>query len=172
MGIVYCVSCEGKVSEILDSCPHCGHPISAAGLQSQKQSGDPHSKKAEIDVLSCRPCMFRNAPIFFMLCIFLILFYGIGLLILIIWWLHCFGIRFCVTNKKTILKKGILSKHTNEVRHCDIRNLQVKQSFSQRIFGTGKIYISSAGQGGIEIEIGGIKAPQKVAQAIRKFQTN
>lgn len=170
MSIVYCTSCEGKVSKTLDNCPHCGHPVNAAGLQSSKQSGDCHSQQEEKDILCCRPCMFRNAPILFILCILLIPLYGAGLLILIIWWLQCLTTRFYITTKKSVLRKGILSKHTNEVRHCDIRNIQVKQWFSQRIFSTGKIYISSAAQGGIEIEINGIKAPQKVAQTIREFQ--
>ena len=170
MSIVYCAICEGKVSETLDNCPHCGHPVSAAGLQSCKQSSGRHSQQEEKDVLRCRPCMFRNAPILFILCILLIPFFGVGLLVLIIWWLQCLTTRFYITTTKTVLRKGILSKHTNEVRHCDIRNIQVKQKFSQRIFGTGKVYISSAAQGGIEIEIGGIRAPQKVAQTIREFQ--
>lgn len=32
MGVIYCASCEGKVSDMLDVCPHCGHPLSAAGI--------------------------------------------------------------------------------------------------------------------------------------------
>lgn len=52
MGIIYCSNCEGKCSEALDICPHCGHPISEKGcylvlqqkfapLQTQAQSPQP-----------------------------------------------------------------------------------------------------------------------------------
>ena len=29
MATIYCASCEGKVSEALETCPHCGHPLSS-----------------------------------------------------------------------------------------------------------------------------------------------
>ena len=29
MGIIYCAQCEGKVTDKLDRCPHCGNPLSA-----------------------------------------------------------------------------------------------------------------------------------------------
>jgi TM2 domain-containing membrane protein YozV len=31
MSIIYCAECEGKVTNKLDSCPHCGNPLSAGG---------------------------------------------------------------------------------------------------------------------------------------------
>lgn len=40
MGIIWCAACEGKVSDKLDKCPHCGNPINAKGYveSSQKQA--------------------------------------------------------------------------------------------------------------------------------------
>jgi len=31
MGVIYCGNCEGKVSDILDRCPHCCHPMTDQG---------------------------------------------------------------------------------------------------------------------------------------------
>lgn len=31
MGVIYCANCEGKCSDLLDNCPHCGHPVSGKG---------------------------------------------------------------------------------------------------------------------------------------------
>ena len=39
----------------------------------------------------------------------------------------------------------------------DVRNIRTNQSFFQRIFGVGKIIISSAATGGVEIKVKGIK---------------
>ncbi len=42
------------------------------------------------------------------------------------------------------------------------RNVQVYQTFSQRLFGTGTISIASAGSGEAEIVVSGIRDPAKV----------
>ena len=63
-----------------------------------------------------------------------------------------------------------MSKSTNEVRHKDIRNLQVSQSIFQRLFGVGTLEIASAGHGGVEIKISGIPKPQELADIIRRAQ--
>ncbi len=36
MGIVYCAACEGKCSDVLDNCPHCGHPISGKAVNDKR----------------------------------------------------------------------------------------------------------------------------------------
>lgn len=87
------------------------------------------------------------------------------------WWLQCLGTRLIVTTKRTILRKGILSKHTSEIRHADIRNIICKQSIWQRACGVGSIGVSSAGQGNVEIMVSGIASPQKVAETLRGYQS-
>ncbi len=75
-----------------------------------------------------------------------------------------------LTDERTILRKGLLSKRTNEVRHEDVRNIQVTQSFVQRMLGVGRIAISSAGQDTIEIDMDGVRDPQAIANLIRVRQ--
>jgi uncharacterized membrane protein YdbT with pleckstrin-like domain len=120
----------------------------------------------EKELLKEHPAMFRNNPLMFILAFVLIFFYGMGLLILLSWWLQSLNTTLILTNKRTILRKGILSKYTNEVLHSNVRNVQVGQNVFQRIFGVGKIGISSAGQSGVEIEVSGIRNPQKVSKLI------
>jgi uncharacterized membrane protein YdbT with pleckstrin-like domain len=71
-----------------------------------------------------------------------------------------------VTESKTTLRTGILSKNVNEVFHSDVRSIQVNQSLFQRIFGVGSIGISSAGQSSIEIVAAGIPDPNTVRELI------
>ncbi len=75
------------------------------------------------------PAMFRNNPVGFILSVVLIAALGLGLLILLLWWLRCRGTQLTVTNKRTQLRTGILSKNTNEVWHSDVRNVQISQGF-------------------------------------------
>ncbi len=112
------------------------------------------------------PAMFRNHPFLFILSIVLIAAFGLGLIILLVWWVQTLGTKLTVTNERITLRKGIFSKYTNEVFHTDIRNVQLDQSFFQRIFDVGTIAISTSGQEGIEISVAGIPHPQQVRDLI------
>ena len=109
--------------------------------------------------------MFGNHPVGFVLSVILSLV-GVGLVILLIWYIRCVGTTLTVTNEQTTLRRGILSKFTNDVFHENVRNIIVRQTFLQRIFGVGSVGISSAGQSGIEIEVNGIPDPDRVKQII------
>jgi uncharacterized membrane protein YdbT with pleckstrin-like domain len=111
------------------------------------------------------PAMFRNHPFGFILCL-LLCAAGVGLFIFLYWWLKCLGSMLTVTESKTTLRTGILSKNVNEVFHSDVRSIQVNQSLFQRIFGVGSIGISSAGQSSIEIVAAGIPDPNTVRELI------
>lgn len=111
------------------------------------------------------PAMFRNRPWSFILCLILSLV-GIGLIIFLIWWIRTKGTELTVTNERASLRKGILSKFTNDVYLTDVRNVQIYQSFWQRVFGVGSVSISSAGNDGIEIEVKGIPSPDKIKEII------
>jgi uncharacterized membrane protein YdbT with pleckstrin-like domain len=115
----------------------------------------------EVTLYEDHPAMFRNQPIGFVLCVLLSLV-GIGLVIFLFWWLQVMGTRLTVTTERTILRRGILSKHINEVYHSDIRNVRISQSFLQRIFDIGTISIASAGSAEAESVVAGMRDPRKV----------
>jgi len=118
------------------------------------------------------PAMFRNRPILFIIFCAMSPFL-VGLILLGIWWLYCRGTALTITNERVSLRRGILSKYTNDVLIGDIRNVQVGQRFFQRLLGVGSIGVASAGHGGMEIEINGIPDPQRVKGIIdqqRKLQ--
>ncbi len=108
---------------------------------------------------STHAAMVRSHPILFALCVLAIALYGLGLLLLLLWWLSCRATNLTVTDKRTILRTGLFSKHTSEVFHKDVRNIQVDQSLGQRVFGVGTISISTAAQSDFEIVVSGIPNP-------------
>jgi uncharacterized membrane protein YdbT with pleckstrin-like domain len=69
------------------------------------------------------------------------------------------------------LRKGLLSKYTNDVLIADIRNVQVSQSLLQRIFGVGAVAVSTSGQGDMEIEVHGVPAPERIKSIINDRRT-
>lgn len=124
------------------------------------------SERTEQVLFQAHPAMFRNHPFYFTLCVVLIAAFGLGLLMLLAWWIQVLGTTLTVTNEQTTLRKGILSKYTNDVFHSNVRNIQVRQSFLQRIFNVGWVGISSSGQSGLEIEVNGIPDPHRVKEII------
>lgn len=111
------------------------------------------------------PSMFRNRPVEFLvtclLCAVLI-----GFVIFFLWWINCKGTTLTVSSQRTRLRRGILSKSITEVWHQDVRNVQLKQTLFQRLFGVGMIGVSSAGQSDMEISVSGIPDPETVKSLI------
>jgi len=131
------------------------------------KEADVSARETEEKVLAeAHPVMFRNKPAAFILCV-LLCFAGIGIVILLIWWLKCLGTKLTVTDERVILRHGIFAKHTTEVNVADVRTVHVSQSLGQRIFGVGRLGIASAGQAGIEIVVNGVPRPQQFAELIR-----
>ena len=121
--------------------------------------------ETETVLYQAHPSMFRNQPVWFVITCVLCLVV-VGLIIFLIWWLKCKGTTLTVTNDRTRLRKGILSKSVTEVWHEDIRNVQLNQTFFQRIFDVGSIGISSAGQAGLEISVTGMPNPEHIKELI------
>ncbi len=133
------------------------------------------------------PSMFRNHPLLYLLNLLVIgggmglivtsnllialIVSGLGISFWLGWWLNMLSITLTVTDKRTILRKGILSKYTNEVFHSSVRNIEINQNIMQRIFRVGDISIaSSSGQPDLEIVVHGIPDPETVKQLINKYR--
>jgi len=119
----------------------------------------------EVTLYDENPSMFRNRPVEFIVTALLCLV-GVGVVIFLLWWLRCKGTQLTITSDRTRLRKGILSKSITEVWHQDVRNVQLKQTFFQRLLGVGSLGISSAGQAGLEISVSGIPDPEQVKDLI------
>ena len=130
---------------------------------------NPSESPAETTLYCENPSMFRNNPLGFILTLILCLV-GVGLIILLVWWLKSKATVLTVTDERTILRRGLLSKSLNEVWHQDVRNVRLSQSFWQRIFGTGTLEISSAGQSDVEIRVAGIPDPDEVKEIIDRHK--
>lgn len=116
------------------------------------------------------PSMWRNRPILFVICMISVILWGLGLLVLIPWWLVCLNTTITVTSRRTILRRGILAKITSEVLHRDVRNVQVSQMLLQRFFNVGDVAISSSGQGDVEIAASGLPSPARIRKLLDDFR--
>ena len=76
------------------------------------------------------------------------------------------NITLTIDEEKTILQSGVFNKKHNEIRHTDVKNIQIDRNFIHNLLGVGTVGISSAGQGGIEIKISGIEQYWEVKEII------
>ena len=157
MALITCQECGREVSDQAEACPHCGHPA-------------PEGAAAETVLHDVAPSMLWTHPFTTLISILLIAAFGLGLIILFVIWLQCHSTQLIVTTRRSTLRKGLFAKQTTEVLHRDVRNLQVDQSFLQRMVGIGRLSISSAGQSDLEISIEGIHDPDGIARTIRQYQ--
>lgn len=138
------------------------HPISA---------NKPGNMPEEITLYDEHPSMFRNRPVEFIFTCVLCLV-GVGLVIFLVWWLRCKGTQLTITTERTRLRRGILSRSITEVWHQDVRNVQLDQTFFQRLLGVGSLGVSSSGQSGLEISVHGMPDPEHVKELIDRHRRN
>lgn len=173
-----CLKVDDASAGMRVRCPSCARyiliPRPAAvrivGLAKSDRERDRDADEERV-LYTGRTAMFRAHPFWFVLAVALIAV-GIGAIILLVWWLRALGARLTVTDRRTVLQKGILSKFTTEVWHADVRNLQVRQTFFQRIMGVGSVGISSAGQEDIEILAEGMPHPREIEAIIAKYRAD
>ncbi len=115
------------------------------------------------------PVMFRNNPIGFLFAVLLIAAFGLGILILLWWFVQCKSTKLTVSDNEILFEKGILSKERSEVNISSIRTIRVKQSFFNRIFGVGTVEIYTAGDSA-EFVAKGLPDPNKVRELVKMEQ--
>ena len=75
-----------------------------------------------------------------------------------------------ITNKRTVLRAGLLSRSTSEVLHDHVRNIEVDQSFLDRCLRVGRVGVSSSGQDGIEVQMARVPSPRRVREIIDLYR--
>ena|SRR5690554_4047160 len=115
---------------------------------------------------SSNPAMFKNNPLGFIIAVVLIPAFGLGILILLWWYLQTRASKLTVTDTEIIYDKGLLNKEHSEISISRIRAIRVNQSFFDRIFGVGQISIYTAGDNP-EIVAKGMPDPNSVRELIK-----
>jgi uncharacterized membrane protein YdbT with pleckstrin-like domain len=113
--------------------------------------------------LDVRPAMFRNHPIGFVLSVILIPAFGLGIVILMIWFLKTRAVRLRIDGAQVHLEEGLLSKSHIDLDIGQVRAVNVRQSFGNRLFGVGEIAVFTTGDKP-EFTVKGIPDPHRVRE--------
>jgi uncharacterized membrane protein YdbT with pleckstrin-like domain len=120
-------------------------------------------------IYKAHPAMFRAHPFWFIFFVLLIAAFGIGLLILLYWYVKTRATALTVSDHELLYEQGILSKERLAVSLRHVRSVQVNQSFVNRILGVGEIEIKTAGDEP-EFTVTDLPDPHQVREAISRAQ--
>ncbi|MBN1574360.1 MAG: PH domain-containing protein [Deltaproteobacteria bacterium] len=81
-----------------------------------------------------------------------------------------FSLRLYIFENRLVLERGILSKHIKELFLRDIRTIDIKQTFPQRIVGIGNLMVATAGTSGYELVVKGIPDPVGLMERINSLR--
>ena len=117
-------------------------------------------------VIDVHPAMFRAHPFLFALSVLLIAAFGLGIIILLIWYVRSRSIRLRIDADQMHLEAGLLSKSHVDVAISQIRTVKVRQSFWNRVFRVGDISVYTAGDDP-EFQVVGIPDPNRIREYVR-----
>ncbi len=115
------------------------------------------------------PAMFKNSPIGFIVALALIPAFGLGLVILIYWFLSVKASKLEIKGNDILFEQGLMSKDRSELNIDRVTNVKIKQSFFNRIFGVGSVELYTSGDVP-EIAAAGMPDPNRIREIIKKHQ--
>jgi uncharacterized membrane protein YdbT with pleckstrin-like domain len=120
---------------------------------------------------SANPVMFRARPLTFTICTLLIVAYGAGLLILLIWFIRCKCERVTVSDKTLQIRRGLIAITDEEIPIRGITFTQVQQSIWGRMWGVGSINFGTSGTDGGKLRVSDLPRVRRLKQLIDHFRS-
>lgn len=158
-------------------------------------AGYPPNNGPETRVVRVHPALMRANPFLFLGVVFATLLGGAGitwfgimgrsptlffwpsvallviaLVFLGLWKIQKLSHSIEITTKRSIERRGLLSRATSEVLHENIRNIQITQTFLERLLNVGTLAIASAGQSGVEIQVQSLPGPDEIRKIIDLYR--
>ena len=116
-----------------------------------------------METYSQNPTMFKGNPLGFIGCILLIPVAGLGLFILLWWYVSARNTLFSIDENEIRYETGVLNKEHSEIKKSSIRAVKVRQSLLERMFGVGTVEIYTAGDSP-EIVAKGMPEPHRIRE--------
>ena len=94
----------------------------------------------------------------------------VGIFIFISMYIEKWTTERALTNKRLVIKRGLISRQTEEMSFNRIEEVNLKQSILQRLLGTGNIRVTGTGSGEVVMKtIDDPLAVQKKLNEVRQY---
>jgi membrane protein YdbS with pleckstrin-like domain len=180
-GNTVCHECYERLSRAAANDPAV--PATASAPASAPLAEDP----AEADAVewTASPAVIRNAPVYAavaILCVTaIVLAFYIPwpwvalsivplLAVVLVEEIQRRSVAYTITTKRVIAERGILSKDRHEVRISDIREVNLDQTFTGRIFGFGTVGLDTAAEVGGNINMVNIPNPRRAMELLHSLR--
>lgn len=111
------------------------------------------------------PSMIRMYPFGTVVAILLIPL-GVGILILLWWWLMTKADKLTIKTDELVWEHGLINKQYTEISMASLRSVRVNQSLLQRILKAGNLEVYTAGDRP-ELVIKGLPNPDRIREFIK-----
>ena len=91
-------------------------------------------------------------------------------LVLLVGFLKRIATRYVITTERLHIRRGILSKATQETRIQRVQNVNTDQSFFERLMQVGTVDFDTAGSDDSEFRFVGVADPRDVVRAVDRAQ--
>ena len=104
---------------------------------------------------------------FYLTCIPLTLFFGIGIIMAIWRFLNIQNHKITITSQRILEETGVLSKNTNELELFRVKDLQLNQPFILRILGLSNILLATSDASSPYIVLKGLNNGKELKEQLR-----
>lgn len=91
-------------------------------------------------------------------------------LVLLIGWIKRIATTYTITNRRLHIKRGIVSRRTQDARLERVQNVSTSQSALQRMLGVGTVDFDTAGTDDHDFQFEGVASPLTVVDAVDRAQ--
>jgi membrane protein YdbS with pleckstrin-like domain len=75
--------------------------------------------------------------------------------------------RYRVTNQRIVIEKGVFSRSLEEIDMRSVDDIEFRQTFLERLFGIGQVFIVSTDKVAPKLDLYGIHDPKNIRELIR-----
>lgn len=93
-----------------------------------------------------------------------------GLIALAIWKITTRAVTVIITNRRTTVRRGLFSLATKELRHDQVQDIQITQTFPQRVLGVGRFGLDGGGTDDIEIVVDDMPNPARLRELVDTYR--
>lgn len=89
---------------------------------------------------------------------------------LVVWKVANMATRVTITNRRTTVRRGLLSRATRELRHEQVQDIQITQTFVQRVMKVGRLGLDGGGTDDVEIVVDDLPDPMRLRGIVDRYR--